>query len=107
MFLRFVTALFEGMDYSADEHHDEVAQWVADLLALSYEDVYKQRGDADWLTGKEVYEGVQDGTVEGYYELQQELMISSGNLEEPVPVENYVSFDIMTEAGEALYGAAA
>ena len=34
-------------------------------------------------------------------------MISSGNLEEPVPVENYVSFDIMTEAGEALYGAAA
>ena len=107
MFLRFVTALFEGMDYSADEHYDEVAQWVADLLALSYEDVYKQRGDADWLTGKEVYEGVQDGTVEGYYELQQELMISSGNLEEPVPVENYVSFDIMTEAGEALYGAAA
>ena len=107
MFVRFVTALFEGMDYSADEHYDEVAQWVADLLALSYEDVYKQRGDADWLTGKEVYEGVQDGTVEGYYELQQELMISSGNLEEPVPVENYVSFDIMTEAGEALYGAAA
>ena len=105
MFLRFVTALFEGMDYSADEHHDEVAQWVADLLALSYEDVYKQRGDADWLTGKEVYDGVADGTVKGYYELQQEIMISSGNLEAAVPVEDYVAFDLMTEAGNALYPA--
>ena len=47
-----------------------------------------------------------DGTVAGYYELQQEIMISSGNLEAPVPVEDYVAFDIMTEAGDALYGAA-
>ena len=106
MFLRFVTALFEGMDYSADEHHDEVAQWVADLLAIDYDSAYNQRGDADWLTGKEVYDGVADGTVAGYYELQQEIMISSGNLESPVPVEDYVAFDIMTEAGDALYGAA-
>ena len=106
MFVRFVTALFEGMDYSADEHYDEVAQWVADLLAIDYESAYNQRGDAEWLTGKEVYDGIADGTVAGYYELQQEIMISSGNLESPVPVEDYVAFDIMTEAGDALYGAA-
>ena len=107
MFLRFVTALFEGMDYSADEHYDEVAQWVADLLAIDYESAYNQRGDAEWLTGKEVYDGIADGTVAGYYELQQEIMISSGNLESEVPVEDYVAFDIMTEAGDALYGEAA
>ena len=76
MFVRFVTALFEGMDYSADEHYDEVAQWVADLLAIDYESAYNQRGDAEWLTGKEVYDGIADGTVAGYYELQQEIMIS-------------------------------
>lgn len=105
MFVRFVTALFQGMDYSADEHYDEVAQWVADLLAIDYDSAYNQRGDADWLTGKEVYDGVADGTVKGYYELQQEIMISSGNLEAPVPVEDYVAFDIMTEAGNALYPA--
>ena len=105
MFVRFVTALFQGMDYSADEHYDEVAQWVADLLAIDYDSAYNQRGDADWLTGKEVYDGVADGTVAGYYELQQEIMISSGNLEAPVPVEDYVAFDIMTEAGNALYPA--
>ena len=107
MYIRFVTALFEGMDYSADEHYDEVAQWVADLLAIDYDSAYSQRGDADWLTGKEVYDGVADGTVKGYYELQQEIMISSGNLEAPVPVEDYVAFDVMTAAGDALYGAAA
>ena len=107
MYIRFVTALFEGMDYSADEHYDEVAQWVADLLAIDYDSAYSQRGDADWLTGKEVYDGVADGTVKGYYELQQEIMISSGNLEAPVPVEDYVAFDVMTAAGDALYGTAA
>lgn len=107
MFVRFVTALFEGMDYSADEHYDEVAQWVADLLAIDYESAYNQRGDAEWLTGKEVYDGIADGTVAGYYELQQEIMISSGNLESEVPVEDYVAFDIMTEAGDTLYGEAA
>ena len=107
MFVRFVTALFEGMDYSADEHYDEVAEWVADLLAIDYESAYNQRGDAEWLTGKEVYDGIADGTVAGYYELQQEIMISSGNLEAEVPVEDYVAFDIMTEAGDALYGEAA
>lgn len=107
MFVRFVTALFKGMDYSADEHYDEVAEWVADLLAIDYESAYNQRGDAEWLSGKEVYDGIADGTVAGYYELQQELMISSGNLESEVPVEDYVAFDIMTEAGDALYGEAA
>ena len=45
-----------------------------------------------------------DGTVQGYYEFQQELMIAAGTLEEAVPVENYVAFDLMTEAGDILYG---
>ena len=108
MFVRFVTALFQGMDYSADEHYDEVAQWVADLLAADYDVIYNQRGDAEWLTGKEVYEGVLDGTVADYYQLQQDIMIvnaESSGVTEPVPLENYISFDIMTEVGESLYAA--
>ena len=107
MFVRFVTALFQGMDYSADEHYDEVAEWVADLLAIVYESAYNQRGDAEGLSGEVVYDGIADGTLVRYYELQQEIMISSGNLESEVPVEDYVAFDIMTEAGDALYGEAA
>ena len=108
MFVRFVTALFKGMDYAADEHYDEVAQWVADLLAADYDVIYNQRGDAEWLSGKEVYEGVLDGTVSDYYQLQQDIMIvnaESSGVTEPVPLENYISFDIMTEVGETLYAA--
>ena len=107
--VRFVTALFKGMDYAADEHYDEVAQWVADLLAIDYDTAYNQRGDAEWLTGEDVYNGIADGTVEGYYRLQQDIMLTNpqSGVTESVPVEDYVAFDIMTEAGDALYGAAA
>ncbi|HIX89817.1 MAG TPA: ABC transporter substrate-binding protein [Candidatus Agathobaculum pullicola] len=98
---RFVRALFKAMDYAADEHQDEVAQWCADQAKLDYDTMYSQRGDADWLTGKEVVEGVADGTVKGYYELQQQNLLSGGSITEAdvCPVEDYVAFDVMTEAG--------
>ena len=102
--VRFLTALYQGMDYAAEDHHDEVAQWVADQLAADYDATYGETTSGDWLTGQEVYNGVADGTVAGYYEFQQELMIAAGTLEEAVPVENYVAFDLMTEVGDSLYG---
>lgn len=100
--VRFVRALFKAMDYAAlEENYSQVAQWVADELALDYDSVYSQRGDAQWLTGKEVVDGVADGTVEGYYQLQQEIMVSSGAItaEEQCPVSDYVDMTLMTEAG--------
>ena len=102
--VRFLTALYQGMDYAAEDHHDEVAQWVADQLAADYDATYGETTSGDWLTGQEVYNGVADGTVAGYYEFQQELMIAAGTLEEAVPVENYVAFDLMTDVGDSLYG---
>ena len=102
--VRFLTALYQGMDYAAEDHHDEVAQWVADQLAADYDATYGETTSGDWLTGQEVYNGVADGTVAGYYEFQQELMIAAGTLEEAGPVENYVAFDLMTEVGDSLYG---
>ena len=69
--VRFVRALMKAMDYAADGNYEEVAQWCATQAALDYDTMYNQRGDADWLTGKEVVDGVADGTVKGYYELQQ------------------------------------
>ena len=99
--VRFVRALMKAMDYAADEHHDEVAQWCATKAALDYDTMYNQRGDADWLTGKEVVDGVADGTVKGYYELQQKNLLDGGSIteEDVCPVEDYVAFDLMTEAG--------
>ena len=41
----------------------------------------------------------KDGTVEGYYKIQQENMIASGAVEAEVPVGDYVLLDLMAEAG--------
>ena len=101
--VRFMRALLKAMDYAAlEENFEEVSGWVADFLALDVDDVLMQaRGDAAWLTGQEVLAGIEDGTVDGYYELQQEMMVSSGAIteEEKCPVSDYVNYDIITEAG--------
>lgn len=98
--LRFTRALFKGMDYAADDHYDEVAEYVAKQTATDYDSVYQQRGDADWLTGAEVSKGAADGTVENYYKIQQDNFIKSGAVEKEVPVADYVMLDIMKEAGK-------
>ena len=100
--VRFTRALFKGMDYAADEHYDEVSTWVSAQTATDYDSVYNQRGDAEWLTGKEVAEGAADGTVEGYYRLQRDTFVANGAVEkDPVPeVSEYVMLDLMVEAGK-------
>ena len=99
--VRFVRALMKAMDYAADGNYEEVAQWCATQAALDYDTMYNQRGDADWLTGKEVVDGVADGTVKGYYELQQKNLLDGAPTTEEVvcPGEDYVAFDLMTGAG--------
>ena len=99
--VRFVRALMKAMDYAADGNYEEVAQWCATQAALDYDTMYNQRGDADWLTGKEVMEGVADGTVKGYYELQQKNLLDGGSITEDdvCPVEVYVALDLVAEAG--------
>ena len=98
--LRFTRALFKAMDYAADDHYDEVAKYVSTQTATDYDSVYAQRGDADWLTGKEVAEGAKDGTVENYYKIQQDNFIKAGAVEKEVPVADYVMLDNMIEAGK-------
>lgn len=99
--VRFTRALFKGMDYAAKDHYDEVAKWVSAQTATDYDSVYDQRGDAQWLTGKEVAAGAADGTVGKYYELQKENFVAAGAIDKtPVPaVSDYVLLDVMKEAG--------
>ena len=99
--VRFTRALFKAMDYAADEHQEETAGLVAAQVAQDQATVYEQRGDAEWLTGKEVAAGAADGTVEGYYELQKQTFVDAGAVEvDPVPVvADYVLLDLMVEAG--------
>ncbi len=107
--VRFLRALFRGMDYAANGDNEggymEIATWVAVILGTDPNETYKEYTSGDWMTGEEVYNGVLDGTVTGYYEFQQELMLANpdNGMTETVPVENYVALDLMTEAGESLY----
>lgn len=98
--LRFTKALYEAMDYAADANYEEVAEYVANQTKTDYDTVYSQRGDADWLTGAEVAAGAADGTVEGYYYVQQQAFLASGAVEAEVPVADYVMLDLMVEAGK-------
>ena len=96
----FTRALFKAMDYAATENQEATAGLVAKQIAGDQAAVYDQRGDAQWLTGKEVAAGASDGTVEGYYELQKQAFIAAGAVEGDPAVADYVMLDLMIEAGE-------
>ena len=97
LLVRFTRALYDGMDYRA-ENIEQTAEWVAEVLGTSYDTVYAQRGDAEWLTSDEMIAQIEDGTIEEMYEVQK---LSFGSEVDPsTPVSDYVMFDIMLEAAE-------
>lgn len=98
--VRFTRALFKAMDYAANDNQEATAELVAKQIASDKDTVYEQRGDASWLTGKEVAAGVADGTVEGYYQLQKENFLAAETVTVDPPVSDYVLLDLMAEAGQ-------
>lgn len=98
--VRFTRALFKTMDTAAWDNQDVTAGYVANIIGADAEAVYQQRGDAKWMTGKEVAFGATDGTVEGYYTLQKQAFLTAGALDVDPEVTDYVMLDIMTEAGQ-------
>lgn len=99
--LRFTRALYKAMDFGSDPaNFDQVAAWVAAQCATDVESAKAQTGDAAWPASAEIVAGAQDGTIEGYYKVQQKAFISSGDVEKEVPVTDYVLFDNMIEAGK-------
>ena len=98
--LAFTKALYKAMDYAADANYDEVAGYVSNQTKTDKEGVFAQRGDADWLTGKEVAAGAADGTVEAYYKTQQAGFLAAGAVEKEVPVADYVMLQNMIDAAK-------
>lgn len=99
--VRFTKGLYKGMDYRVD-NLEEVAKWVAEEIAVDPDAVVQQIGDGEWITQDQLMTMIEDGTLEAYYKKQQENFKDAGRLkeEEMRPVEEYVLFNIMTDAAK-------
>lgn len=101
LLVRFTKALYKAMDFGAvEENYEEVAGYVAEETKTDVETALGQTTDGAWLTSEELLKQVEDGSIKGYYEIQQKNFLDAGKVEAEVPVEDYVLFDIMEEAGK-------
>mgnify|MGYP002623752480 CR=1 FL=1 len=94
---RFLKGLHKAMDYRKD-NLDEVVEYVAELNEIPLDSVMMEKETGEWLSGAEVRQYFADGTAKMWYEQQQELFLENGAVEERVPVENYVRFDLPEKA---------
>ena len=99
--VKFTKALYKAMDFASNpDNYDEVAGYVAQECGTDKESALAQTGDGAWLDSATLLKYVGDGTIKGYYEVQQKNFIDNGDVESEVPVEDYVLFDVMEEAGK-------
>lgn len=102
--VKFTRALYKAMDFGSQEaNYDEVAGYVAEKCGTDKESVLDQTSDGAWLDSATLTKYAEDGTIEGYYKIQQENFLKNGKITEEegaVPVTDFVLFDIMTEAGK-------
>lgn len=99
--LRFSRALYKAMEYSSKEENWEYAVGLyAKQCAKDPENCMVETGDATWFSAANIKSGIADGTMNAYYQKQQQMFIDNGDVEKEVPLENYVMFDLMKEALE-------
>ncbi len=97
--VRFTRALLKGMEFASQQENWEYAvKLYADKCAKDYEKCLVETGDATWFSSAAVAEQIADGTMADLYTRQQGMFIESGAVEGEVPLENYVLWDVMTEA---------
>lgn len=99
--VRFTKGLLQAMDYR-NKNVDESAKLVAKLIDVEEAKILATKNEGNWLTSKDVYDGIKSGQVEKWYKAQQDLFITNGKLDKAVPVANYFDSSIVTEAYEAL-----
>ena len=105
--VRFIRAMYKGMDYAAaattdDAVAQEVAGYIAKIVASDAETVIGQRYDGSWKTSAEVLEMVENGEVVRIYADQQATFIANGAVEadSALAPADFVLTDLMLEAGK-------
>lgn len=97
--VRFSRALYKAMEYSSNpDNWDYAVGLYAKQCAKDKESCLVETGDATWFSAEDVKTGIEDNTMQNYYQRQQEMFIESEQVEGEVPLENYVLFDVMKEA---------
>ena len=97
--VRFTRALLKGMEFAAaEENWEYVVGLYAKQCAKDPEACYVETGDADWFSAEYVKASIADGTYEDLYTRQQGMFIENGAVAEAVALENYILWDVMTEA---------
>lgn len=104
--VRFIRAMYKGMDYAAaattdDAIANEVAGYIAKVIASDAETVIGQRYDGSWKTSGEIVEMLNSGAVVQVYADQQATFVANGKLEgDLVAPEDFVRTDLMLEAAQ-------
>lgn len=103
--VRFIRAMYKGMDYAAaattdDAVAEEVAGYIAAIIASDAETVIGQRYDGSWKTSAEIVEMLNSGEVTRVYGDQQATFIANGVLETEgnLTPEEFVLTDLMLAA---------
>ena len=95
--IRYTRALYKGMDYRA-ANVEETCKAVAKAIGSSFDTMWAQRGDAEWITSAELIQQVKDGSMEKLYETQK---VGFGDAaDQSAKVSDYVLFDVMLEAAK-------
>ena len=105
--VRFVRAMYKGMDYAAaattdDAIANEVAGYIAAVISSDAATVLGQRYDGSWMTSAQVKEMLASGEVVRIYADQQATMIAGGKVDAATALApaDFVLTSIMEEAGK-------
>lgn len=107
LLVRFIRAMYKGMDYAAAATSDdaiakEVAGYIAAVIASDADTVIGQRYDGSWKTSAEVLEMVESGEIVRIYADQQATFIENGAVDASTALapEDFVLTDLMLAAGK-------
>lgn len=104
--VKFLRAMYKGMDYAAaattdDTVANEVAGYIATIIASDVETVIGQRYDGSWLTSAAMKEMLNNGSLVKVYADQRANFIAGGTITEEQAVctaEQFILSDLMTQA---------
>lgn len=93
----FVNAVIKAYDYWKD-HKEEVAGWVAEIVESDKETIMEQYDTFAFYGSEEFQKHLNDGSIKTYYEIQQKAFLSTGKIDNAVPLNDYIHFDLMENA---------